>query len=72
MSHYSTYKGTINSPIRQKLRFFLRKRDFIYLVFGVCVIFKDTKLQAALLGGDKPPFVATDANFASALRKISK
>ena len=31
-----------------------------------------SKLQTALLGGGKPPFVATDAIFASALRKISK
>ena len=72
MSRYSTHKGTIISPIRQKLRFFLRKRDFIHLVLVVCAIseinLEDTwKLQAALLGGDKPPSVATDAIFASAL-----
>ena len=38
MSRYSTHKGTIISPIRQKLRFFLRKRDLIHLVLVVCAI----------------------------------
>ncbi len=40
MSRYSTHKGTIISPIRQKLSFFLRKRDFIHLVLVICAIFE--------------------------------